>query len=125
MGLTVTVHPAATNGEDGMGDDVEVPGTPYELEVLSIYPTTSTEPGLPNRSLVVTGLTILAPEDTRLGAHDELEVPGYDGRWGIVGEIAIYDQRSNPARRRGVLGRSRRPGLDLGCVQITVEKTDG
>lgn len=125
MGLSVTVHPAATSGIDGMGDDATVPGTPYVLEVLSIYPATSEEPGNPNRSLVVTGLTILAPEGARVGAHDELEVPGYEGRWGVVGKIAIYDERSNPARRRGVLGRGRRPGLDVGCVQINVEKTDG
>lgn len=125
MGLSVTVHPAATSGVDDMGDDVAVPGTPYVLEVLSIYPATSEEPGNPNRSLVVTGLTILAPEGARVGAHDEIEVPGYEGRWGLVGEVAIYDERSNPARRRGVLGRGRRPGLDVGCIQINVEKADG
>lgn len=125
MALTATVHPAATSGEDEMGDEIEVPGEPYELEVVSIYPRTSNEPGNANRSLVVTGLTILAPESARVGAHDELEIPDYEGRWGVVGEVAIYDARSNPARRRGVLGRGRRPGLDIGCVQIDVEKVDG
>lgn len=125
MALTVTVHPAATSGVDEMGDEIEIPGEPYELEVESIYPTASDEPGDPNRSLVITRLTILAPEGVRVGAHDELEVPGYEGRWGVVGEVAIFDERSNPARRRGVLGRGRRPGLDIGCVQINVEKVAG
>lgn len=125
MGLSVTVHPAGTAGQDETGDDIEVPGTPYVLDVESIYPRTSEEPGDPNRSLVVTGLTILAAEGTRLSPHDEFEIPGYDGRWGVVGEIGVFDERSNPARRRGVLGRGRRPGLDIGCVQINVEKTDG
>lgn len=125
MALTVTVYPLSTTGEDEMGDEIEVPGTPFVLEVESIYPRTSEEPGDPNRSLVVSGLTILAPEGTRLSPHDEIEIPEYEGRWGIVGEIAIFDERSNPARRRGVLGRARRPGLDIGCVQINVEKADG
>ena len=125
MALTVTVHPAATSGVDEMGDDIEVPGEPYELEVVSIYPRTSEEPGNPNRSLVVTGLTVLAPESARIGAHDELEIPGYEGRWGVVGEVAIFDERSNPARRRGVLSRGRRPGLDIGCVQINVKRAAG
>ncbi len=125
MALTVTVRPADTDGKDEMGDDIKVPGTPYVLEVDSIYPSTSEEPGNPNRSLVVTGFTILASENTRLGAHDELEIPGYEGRWGVVGEVAIFDERSNPARRRGVLSRGRRPGLDIGCVQINVERVAG
>lgn len=125
MALTVTVHPAATSGVDEMGDDIEVPGEAYVREVVAIYPTTSSEPSDPNRSLVITGLTILASEGVRVGAHDELEVPGYEGRWGVVGEVAIFDERSNPARRRGVLGRGRRPGLNIGCVQINVEKVAG
>lgn len=125
MALTVTVHPAATSGVDEMGDDIEVPGEPYVLEVDAIYPTTSEEPGDTNRSLVVTRLTILAHESVRLGAHDELEIPDYTGRWGVAGEVAIFDERSNPARRRGVLRRGRRPGLDIGCVQINVERVAG
>lgn len=125
MALTVTIHPAGTVGQDEMGDDIVIPGEPYSLPVLSIYPTSSAEPDDPNRSLVVSGVTVLAPEGTRLSPHDEAEVPGYEGRWGIVGEVAIFDERSNPARRRGVLGRGRRPGLNIGCVQITLEKADG
>lgn len=125
MALTVTVHPSATSGEDEMGDEIEIPGEPYELEVLSIYPSVSEEPSDPNRSSVITGLTILAPEGTRLSPHDEVEVPDYVGKWDIVGEIGIYDSRSNPARRRGVLGRGRRPGLDVGCVKFSVERVTG
>lgn len=125
MALTVVVHPAATVGVDEMGDDVAIPGEPYTLVVDAIYPTTSTEPGDANRSLVVTGLTVLAPESARVGPHDELEIPDYEGRWGVVGEVAIFDERSNPARRRGVLGRGRRPGLGIGCVQINVERVAG
>ena len=125
MALTVTIHPAATSGQDEMGDDIEIPGEPYVLDVDSIYPSTSEEPSDTNRSMVVTGLTILAPESARVGAHDEIEVPGYAGRWGVVGEVAIFDERSNPARRRGVLGRGRRPGLNVGCVQINVKKVAG
>lgn len=125
MALTVTIHPVGTEGTDEMGDDIVIPGEPYELEVDSVYPTTSTEPSDPNRSLVVTGLTLLAREETRLSPHDEVVIPGYEGRWGIVGDVAIFDERSNPARRRGVLGRGRRPGLDIGCVQINVERVAG
>lgn len=125
MALTVTVHPAATSGQDEMGDDIEVPGAPYVLEVESIYPRTSEEPDDPNRSSVITGLTILAPEGTRLSPHDEVEVPGYDGRWDITGEIGVFDERSNPVRRRGFRRGGRRPGLNLGCVQINVEQANG
>lgn len=125
MGLTVTVHPVDTVGEDEMGDEVPVPGVPYVLEVDSIYPRTSEEPNDPNRSLVISGMTILAPEGTRLSPHDEIEIPDYEGLWRVVGEIGVYDARSNPARRRGVLARGRRPGLNIGCVQINVEKADG
>lgn len=125
MALSVTVHPAATEGTDEMGDEITVPGAPYVLEVESIYPSTSEEPGDSNRSSVITGLTILAPEGTRLSPHDEVEIPGRDGMWGVVGEIGVFDERSNPARRRGVLGRGRRPGLNVGCVQINVEQTNG
>lgn len=125
MALSVTIRPAATTGEDANGDDIDIPGEPYELEVVSIYPTTSEEPDDPNRSLVVSGMTILAPEGTRLSPHDEIEIPEYTGRWSIEGEIAIWDARSNPVRRRGFRRGGRGPGLNLGCVQINVRKADG
>lgn len=125
MALTVTIHPTSTVGEDANGDDIDIPGTPYGLEVESIYPRTSEEPGDTNRDLVITGMTILAPEGTRLSPHDEIEIPDYVGRWEIDGEIAIWDTRSNPVRRRGFRHGGRGAGLNLGCVQINVRKADG
>lgn len=125
MALTVTVHTVMKVGVDEMGDDIMQPGIDYEMEVKSIYPTSSTEPGEPNRDLVSSGLTILAHESDRIGPHDEVTVPGHPGRWQVVGEPLIFDERSNPVRRRGVLGISLRPGLNVGCVQINLEKVTG
>lgn len=126
MGLSVTLHTTDTTTErDESGDFIEVPSPPRNLEVTSIYPRTSDEPGDPNRSSVITGMTILAPENTRISPHDEIEIPGYEGRWRVSGEIAIWDERSNPVRRRGFRIGMRRPGLNAGCVQINVEKVDG
>lgn len=125
MALTVTMHTVMKVGVDEMGDDIMQSGIDYRIGVKSIYPTSSSEPREPNRNLVSNGLTILAEEGSRVGPHDEATVPGYPGRWRVVGEPLIFDERSNPARRRGILGRGRRPGLNIGCVQINLEKVTG
>lgn len=123
--IEVTVHPVGDSDTDEMGDEITIPGVPYVLEVESIYPRTSEEPDDPNRSLVVTGMTILATEGTRLSPHDQIEIPSYEGLWDIVGEIAVWDDRSNPVRRRGFRRGGHGPNLNLGCVQINLERTDG
>lgn len=125
MALTITVYPALLGVRDEMGDEQRGTGDPVPLPVTSIYPRTSAESEGPNRNGVTTGMTVLAPEGTRLSPHDEVELPGYPGRWQVSGEIAIWDARSNPVRRRGFTNGMRAPGLNVGCVQIDLERVDG
>ena len=75
MALTVTIHPTGTVGEDANGDDIDIPGTPYELEVDSIYPRTSEEPGDTNRDLVITGMTTSSWGDSRVPSGARIVIP--------------------------------------------------
>lgn len=127
--VTVRVHPAGTADaeRDENGDYVAVPLDPYDLDVISVYPRTSSEPGDPNRTLILSGRTILAYEGAQVGPRDQIEIDaGDDPLWEIDGEVRVWDARSNPLRGKGfrVLPATF-PSRRLGCVEINVKRADG
>lgn len=126
--VTVRVHPSPESGteRDENGDYIEVAGDPYDLEVIAVYPRESSEPGDPNRSLVTTGRTVLAPEGTKLSGHARIDIDLDGTLWEVDGEPRPWDARSNPLRSHGFrfTGLSF-PSLGMGCVEINVKRANG
>lgn len=125
--ITIRVHPAGTGTDyDANGDLIEVPATPFDLEVYAVYPRVSEEPGDANRDLVITGRTILAPETATVSERDQIDVDLDGVLWNVDGRPRRWDQRSNPLRTGGFrYARAAFPSRRVGCLEINVEDPSG
>lgn len=110
--LTAAIGVRAYTDEarDENGDYTSGWADPVSVPVYAIAPTTSTEPGDPNRTSVITGWTVFAPIGTRIGPHDRVDLPGVDGVCEVVGEVARWDRNPHvtTTRQRGIVATVRR-----------------
>lgn len=125
--IKVRVHPTeVTAGRDANGDFITAPKPPYDIEVYSVYPRTSTEGQDANRDLVVNEWTILAPETATVSETAQIDIHLDGVLWDVDGEPRLWDARSNPLRRGGFLwARVRFPTRRVGCLEINVRRADG
>lgn len=104
------IHQPTAPTQDANGDDVYGDPVAQQVEVYGIAPSSSTEPGDPNRSSVVTGWDIYAPVGVVVGPHDHVRLPGVDDLCEIVGEPAVWDHNPHLSvlGSRGVVLKVRR-----------------
>lgn len=89
---TIGVRHHEAGATDAHGNQVDSWSDPIPLEVYSIAPATSAEPFEPGREAVITGLTVLAPNDavTLIGPRDRVVVNGEE--YTVEGDIADWGQ---------------------------------
>ena len=88
-GETVVVHPwleeagrdRYNNPVPGWGEDILRPN-------CAVAPRVQTEPGDPNRTMVIDGFVIYDSFDSPVTSHDEVTVRG--GRYQVDGEVARW-----------------------------------
>lgn len=72
---TVGVRAWSQSGRDAHGNPVPSWAPPVPVRVHAVGPRVQTEPGEPNRTVVVEGLTVYAPAGTVVGEHDRVVWP--------------------------------------------------
>lgn len=111
-----------TEGRDAFGDPT-IERAEYTINARQIYPRSSSESAETNRDGIVTGWTIHTDLGANVGPHDLIEI---DGKWWEVdGEIAVWDERSQPLRHLGFRNSMRLPHRGIDAAVINVKRHDG